>query len=63
MQDVLSVRKLELRGQGEGKIYICTGSNCNFKRKSIPTFERDLIKKEKLIKRDSKNNEKDAKGS
>jgi len=27
-------KKLEIRGQGEGKIYVCTGANCNFREKN-----------------------------
>ncbi len=28
-------KKLELRGHGEGKIYVCPGANCNFREKRI----------------------------
>ena len=45
-------KKLEIRGQGEGKIYICTGLNCNFREKAS-SFEKRFDKKEKLNKKET----------
>ena len=45
-------KKLELRGQGEGKIYVCTGSNCNFREKANQ-FEKRFDKKGKVDKRET----------
>ena len=45
-------KKLELRGQGEGKIYVCTGANCNFREKAS-VFEKRFDKKGKVDKRET----------
>ena len=45
-------KKLELRGQGEGKIYVCTGANCNFREKAS-AFEKRFDKKGKIDKRET----------
>ena len=45
-------KKLEVRGQGEGKIYICTGANCNFREKAS-VFEKRFDKKGKVDKRET----------
>lgn len=56
-------KKLELRGQGEGKIYVCPGTNCNFREKAN-VFEKRIDKAEKINKKEvnniMKNNEKEA---
>ena len=45
-------KKLEVRGQGEGKIYVCTGANCNFREKAS-SFEKRFDKKGKVDKRET----------
>ena len=45
-------KKLEIRGQGEGKIYVCTGTNCNFREKAS-SFEKRFDKKGKVDKRET----------
>lgn len=45
-------KKLEIRGSGERKIYICVGANCNFREKAT-SFEKRFNKKEKLNKRET----------
>ena len=45
-------KKLELRGQGEGKIYVCPGANCNFREKAS-VFEKRFDKKGKVDKRET----------
>ena len=45
-------KKLELRGQGEGKIYVCTGTTCNFREKAL-VFEKRFDKKGKVDKREA----------
>ena len=47
-------KKLELWGQGDGKIYICTGSNCNFREKASQ-FEKRFDKNAKVDKREVSN--------
>ena len=44
-------KKLELRGQGEGAIYVCPGSNCNFREKAS-VFKKRFDKSGKVDKRD-----------
>ena len=45
-------KKLELRGQGDGKIYVCTGSNCKFREKASQ-FEKRFDKNGKVDKRET----------
>ncbi|MEG2353738.1 MAG: DNA topoisomerase III [Clostridium sp.] len=43
-------KKLEVRGQGEGKIYVCVGANCNFREKANK-FEKRFDNKGKVDKK------------
>lgn len=44
-------KKLELRGHGEGKIYVCPGANCNFREKESQ-FKKRFEKNNKTNKRE-----------
>ncbi|PRR70601.1 DNA topoisomerase 3 [Clostridium thermopalmarium DSM 5974] len=48
-------KRLELRGQGEGQIYICTNTNCNFREKASSFSKRFNSKADKVNKRDVQN--------
>ncbi|AQS04516.1 hypothetical protein B0I63_002082 [Clostridium beijerinckii] len=47
-------KKLELRGNGEGAIYVCPGSNCNFREKASQ-FKKRFEKNGKIDKREVNN--------
>ncbi|SUY46621.1 DNA topoisomerase III [Clostridium putrefaciens] len=48
-------RKLELRGQGEGQIYICANKNCNFREKASQFNKRFDNKNDKANKKEVSN--------
>ena len=45
-------KKLELRGQGEGQIYVCANTNCNFREKAAQFKKRFDSKGDKVNKRE-----------
>lgn len=56
MQDVLNViKKLELRGHGDGQVYVCINNNCNFREKASSFNKRFDNKQGKNSKRDVAN--------
>ena len=47
-------KKLELRGKGDGAIYVCPGSNCHFREKASQ-FKKRFDKSGKVDKREINN--------
>jgi len=47
-------KKLVIKGSGEGKIYVCSGENCNFREKA-PVFEQRFKNDKKADKREVNN--------